>query len=206
MGAITQLCNRVIWLEDGHIQQSGPSATVVSAYLSKGTNRSTWINPATDGVGKEMMITSARTLSLADEMLSVIPFSAGFRIEIRYSVFQTIRDLTIISGLKDAFGNAVWTSWDSDVQGWRCTSTTEPGEYRTVCNVPGHLLRPGNYKVWIGARSLKRNFDAHEALGFDISDVGYKLNHGRQGILTPVLNWQTWKLSERNLCRRRDCR
>ena len=67
----------------------------------------------------------------------------------------------------------------------------EPGSYVSICKMPGALLRPGRYRLSVGAHigSIKVFGYYENVLAFDISEVGYCLNLNRGGIVTPLLAW-----------------
>ncbi len=192
MGAIAQLCERALWLNDGRLRADGPAPGVVSAYLSSNsTARSVWRNPLSDGSGHaDCQFRSVRILSMDGQPISVAEFKDSFQVEIEYEVARALKDLSIICRLVDSLGATIWVSWDSDATGWKAGDVRAPGRYRSICHVPANLLRPGIYQVHIGARSADVNFPAHEnVVMFEVSDVGYTFNPGRIGAITPLLEW-----------------
>jgi hypothetical protein len=66
-----------------------------------------------------------------------------------------------------------------------------------MCKIPGNWLRPGRYYVSVSAFIANvRLFSSHEnVLAFDVSDVGYKFNMNRIGIITPILEWEVKQLN-----------
>jgi len=196
MRAITQLCERSLWLEDGRLKLDGPSSTVVSAYLSTGTqNLSFWVNPSYSPGLSEFQVKQVRLLSLHNQLVSDISFHSAFKMELTYEAMQPIKGLALICRLTDSQGTVVWTSWDTDGDGWNGTHVTPAGSYLSTCKLPARLLRPGRYFISIGACSSKERFDYHEnVLAFDISEFGYPLNSGRMGVVTPILEWNTRQL------------
>ena len=89
----------------------------------------------------------------------------------------------------DGRGIAVWTSWDTDSTG---DEVREPGEYLSICHVPGRLLRPGRYFLTVGASDVHGELDFHEgALSLEVSEVGWRMgDSGRIGVITPVFSWE----------------
>src|SRR5207302_1294337 len=50
MSIVAQLCQQVIWLDQGRIVRSGPTREIIGAYLSQGSSASdTWCPPPRDG-------------------------------------------------------------------------------------------------------------------------------------------------------------
>lgn len=193
MGAITQLCERALWLNEGQLKLDGSAPTVVSAYLSSGSiARSSWeIPPANGPVQNDFQFTSVRFLSAEGQPISVIEFNSPSQIEIGYDVRNPLTGLTIHCRLADGTGTDVWTSCDTDTTGWKNGDLTGPGRYLSVCKIPPHLLRPGLYHVFIGARAGQEGLaDARELISFEVSNVGYLFRPGRRGVITPLLEWE----------------
>jgi lipopolysaccharide transport system ATP-binding protein len=191
IGAITRLCERSIWLDNGHIKMEGPSMSVVAAYLpSAAEGRAAWQNPEPPD-RDDVQVTSARLL-LAGEETTTVDFGSDFEIEIGYTLKLQARHLAVLCRMTDVQGNVVWTSWDTDTTLWR-GRLRDPGTYLSTCKVPAGLLRPGRYSVSvgsIGAGYLMRGQSYYEAvLSFEVSPVGYPLNQERMGIVTPLLDW-----------------
>jgi hypothetical protein len=67
----------------------------------------------------------------------------------------------------------------------------EVGRYRTVCNIPGKLLRNGLYYLNIGAYIENREVldQQQNVLAFDVSTVGCPAMDGRLGVISPILHW-----------------
>jgi lipopolysaccharide transport system ATP-binding protein len=191
MGAITQLCGRTLWMEDGRLKGSGPSAEMVSSYLSSGTEcDAVWTNPNERFLDKEVRLISARILSMDDEVTSTINYDTDFRIEILYDVSQNVRDLSVTFHLFDSQGILVFESMDSDMPEWR-GKVRDPGLYRAVCNIPGRLLRTGRYFITVCAFiPWVKIIEEHErVLAFHISETGCKMKTTRRGVIAPQLKW-----------------
>ncbi len=190
MGAITQLCEWAMWLEDGQVRQTGPSTAVVASYLSSGTEgRAAWISPDTEPHA-EVSFRAVRLLSGDSQPTAIIDFDSPFQVEIAYEVAEPIRDLSIAYQLVDSQGNLVFESMDTDMPEWK-GRTREPGQYLSVCQAYAPLLKPGRYHLslvsfieWV--KIIERQ---ERVLTFDVSEIGYTLNPGRLGVVSPVLQW-----------------
>lgn len=191
MGAITQLCPRALWLDEGSIKLEGLSTDVVAAYLTAGTQgQSFWINPATEP-GGEVQFRSVRLLSLDDQPVSIVDFDAPFKVEMVYDVIESVRDLSITYHLFDSQGNCVFESIDTDIPEWK-GRVREPGRYTSTCQVYAPLLKPGRYYASVIAFIERvKIIEQHDSvLTFDVSEVGYSLNPGRRGIVSPLFEWE----------------
>jgi lipopolysaccharide transport system ATP-binding protein len=198
MGSIANLCDRALWLDSGEIKLSGDAPSVISKYLSSGAAVcSTWTRPLNAPTDEAFQILSIRVLADSNnEPSTVVDFDKPFKVEVRYDLYQRMRDLVIAFRLKDPEGNIICGSWDSDTNGYKA-ATREPGCYQSTCKMPGVLLKPGRYFLTIFAHNSTKVLETHnEVVAFDVSSVGYHFNTGRAGVITPLLNWKTVRVDE----------
>jgi lipopolysaccharide transport system ATP-binding protein len=192
MGAITELCGRALWLEHGRIKLDGNPSDVVSSYLSQGSEgKAVWRNDSVRADRKEAYIDSVRLLSNDNQPASVMAFDSSFKVEITYDVLEPIRDLSVTYQVFNSQGTMLFESMDTDLPEWK-GRTREPGRYLAVCKVPEYLLKPEQY--YMSVVSFVENvkiIEVHQGiLTFDVSEMGYNLNPGRRGVLSPVLEWE----------------
>lgn len=192
MGAVTQLCSRVLWLEKGELRMDGPADEVVSAYLSKGSdNHGVWNNEVGPDETREAWLKRARLLDVAGEAITTVSFEDPFRIEVDYKIHRPVRGLSVLVKLVDARGDVVFESTDID-DSPRQHQVREPGSYRSVCHMPSHLLKPGRYHVTLMAyvhATRKVCVFGDGVLTFDVTAKGYRMHAPRLGAVTPVLKW-----------------
>ena len=199
MAAITQLCWRALWLEGGRLKLDDASSSVVSSYLSSGTQTSsTWNrnHSSIEASADNIQIKSARVLSTDNEPTAVVNFGSQFKIEIAYEITHPVTNLSMLCRVTDSQGNVVWTSWDTDTTDWKVRAR-EPDCYLSVCKVPACLLRPGRYYLSVGGFGDVRMKQPHyheNVLAFDVSEVGYHLNLDRRGVITPLLEWEVKRI------------
>jgi lipopolysaccharide transport system ATP-binding protein len=192
MAAITNVCRRTLWLKMGQLENDGSTPEIVSTYLSQGyTSAHKWQCSATSYSG-EVKITSGQIIQ-NDNSIGLVCFDQEFNIEIEYEVYRALQDVAILIRLNDALGTVVLTTWDTDTTNWK-GKLRYPGRYRSVCGVPGRLLHPGRYLVTIGAHVPNvRVLNFYEnVMSFEISYLGYPLNEGRLGVITPLLKWKVF--------------
>jgi len=192
MGAITQLCEWALWLDNGQLKLTGPSSDVVAAYLSSGTEGcAVWSSSSTEPRNIEAQLKSARILSVDNQPTAVVDFDSPFKVEIAYDVIDPVRDLSVTYQLLDSQGNLVFEAMDTDMPEWK-GRVREPGQYLAVCKVPARLLKPGRYYVSLASfiEYIKIIERQEGVLAFDVSEVGYLLNPGRLGVVSPVLEWE----------------
>jgi|CXWL01.1.fsa_nt_gi lipopolysaccharide transport system ATP-binding protein len=203
LGAITQLCGRVVQLEKGRLKRVGPSFEVVNTYLASlfGTEvKSSWSMESSQLNDSEVRFTSARLLSSDGQPRSVVTFNDSLVVEIAYDVKVPIRDLSVTFHVYDSMNNIVFESIDTDMPEWR-GRVRDPGRYHATAMIPPCLLRPGRYYLSFvsyvqGKNSFKLFQQLEGALTFDVSEVGYTFLPGRLGIVSPVLNWKVCRLND----------
>jgi hypothetical protein len=188
---VTQLCGWVLWLVDGQPRLTGPATEVVNAYLSAGTaGHEAWLNaqPAPDTA--EVQFKRARLLSADCQPAAVMDFDRPFQIEIDYEVLAPTRALSLTCQIFDTQGNMVFETLDTDMPELK-DAVREPGQYRARCTVTAPLLKPGRYHITLVSfiERVKIIERQENVLTFDVSEVGYRLNPGRMGIVSPVLPW-----------------
>jgi len=191
MGAITQLCGRTFWLDEGQVKLSGPSAEVVAAYLlTEMEGQATWIN-SSPLPNAEVQLKAASLLTTLGQPTTVVEFSSPFKVRIEYQVLEPIRDLSVTYQLFDAQGQLIFEAMDTDLPEWK-GRVREPGHYLATCTVPGYFLKPGRYYMSLVSFVERVKIIEHRknVLAFDVSEVGYCLNPGRRGVISPVLEWE----------------
>jgi lipopolysaccharide transport system ATP-binding protein len=200
MAAIAQICERALFLENGCLNRDGEPSSIISDYLTSGTTaRATWSNPTFDESSNgDLRLNYASVLSTRKEPVPVVEFDKGFQIEIGYELYRPIKGFAIVCQVLDSRGTLVWSSWDSDHNRLRNNGIRrEAGRYLSTCSVPGALLRPGRYTLSINSRlhNGERWMVYDNLLSFDISTVGYHFNRNRQGVITPLLEWEVKRIS-----------
>lgn len=196
MGAVTELCSRVLWLENGSIKMGGDPLEIVTNYLSLNVQEVGFWNGSTakDCSGKLSCLRHARVFSGDGNNESTIyHFDERINIEIVYEIRNNIRAFKSYILLRDTLSNIIWCSHDTDGTD-RVGLVREPGLYHSTCVFPERLLRPGQYYVTIGIVGHPREAVEEEhvdALSFKVSEAGYIFtNDQRKGLITPFLDWQ----------------
>ena len=199
LGAVTQLCGRALWLNEGRLEADGNARDVVAGYFAKSyAGRHSGRRPpqpeAADG-GPEVRLRAARLRQGGREAAGAVSFDREFTIEVEYEVKKAVADVSVVLRIVSESGTIVFTSSDADTpDGWKGTVRPE-GRYVSACQVPGKLLKSGNFFVTVGARRQGDWIELHEnLLTFEVSAVGNPLHPRRLGIITPILHWEVRKL------------
>lgn len=136
MPAVTQLCQKVLWLERGRIRTIDSPEEVVREYLSHGGSQvaeRAWTYPGDAPGDDRVRLLSARVLQ--DERVApVLDINAPSRIEIDFAVLKDVRNLIAGIRVQNATGVCVFMSRD-----WR-PNELAPGRYRKHVELPAQFL------------------------------------------------------------------
>lgn len=196
MGAITELCEQVIWLEAGRLIRSGEPSEVISAYLQDNIQSGAiWINTQLNNEEQEVHIQSVKIMNDDDEPVSVLNFDAPFKVSVVYDIIRPIRNLSVTIQFVNSHNVLVFESMDSDT-GELKDKKRSAGRYLATCHIPKYFLKPGNYNLNVSAfvERMKIIEKKYKIMSFDITDVGYFLNADRRGYVTPVFDWDIERL------------
>lgn len=191
IGAISSLCPRTIWIEDGRVKVDGPSSEVISSYLlSEGGTDSVWTNPTPPNDAADIHFRGVRLLDNNNQPISLIRFDQSLQIEIGYDVENAPGIQHIVCQISDLQGNFIFETDDTDTNGWDSRRRAR-GYHTSTCQVPASLLKPGGYLVSVQSYIRGTRLVGHSnILSFEISNQGYSFRP-RQGFVTPLLDWQT---------------
>jgi lipopolysaccharide transport system ATP-binding protein len=199
LGAVTQVSERALWLNEGRLELDGDARDVVAGYFAKSyAGRHSWQRPsqaqAGDG-GREVCLRSVRLCQGGREVAGAMSFDREFTIEIEYEVKKALADVSVVVRIVSESGTVVFTSSDTDIPDKRTGRARTKGRYVSACQVPGKLLKSGNFFVMVGARRQGNWIELYEGLlTFEVSAVGNPLNPRRLGVITPLLDWEVRKL------------
>jgi len=195
LDAISNLCERTIWVDKGIIACDGETRDAVARYLgSSRLTRQTWTRDEPDVSDSPIMLDAIRVTSAGSDK-SGLHFDKPIAVEITYSVTREVKNACVLVRVSDANGSIVFTSWDSD-----STASLETfrqcGEYHSCCTIPPSLLRPGKYDVSVGALEPEVKVWAmlDRVVSFEITEAGFRMNRSRAGVITPILIWSTARL------------
>jgi ABC-type polysaccharide/polyol phosphate transport system ATPase subunit len=195
LGAVTRLCPRTIWLDDGVIRADGPSEQVVESYL-KASLASGASEVQFEAAGKA----AVQLLSVTVMDGAGLPSEAPRRdeplsIRMRFLVRQRTPALDLSLYVLNQQGVAVLHESWSDMRG-AGESADEPGEYEAHMTIPP-LLAAGRYVLgaWIGFPIGSGDFETlveREALTFEIWPLADDLQDSvtRARVAQPPVSWR----------------
>jgi lipopolysaccharide transport system ATP-binding protein len=191
MGAVTNLCNQSLWLDNGRVKSLGNSSEIVASYLSeKAEGQATWDNPKEPAAQRELSIRSVCILSDAGIPAAVVNFRESCSFVINYEVISPVKNLSLCIQITNSQGILIYETMDTDLLEHR-NKERIPGKYYAKCYLDDSLLKPDNYFVSVAAfidrvKIIERQ---DSILSFTVSDAGYNLNPGRLGVVVPIFKW-----------------
>jgi lipopolysaccharide transport system ATP-binding protein len=199
LGAISRICERVIWLDSGELKMDAAVAPVVSAYQLQGfIHRAKWTRPPSDNPIGEVRITSVSLKSPDGQYSSLFRGDQAVTAEIKYQIRRTLSGCQIGTRILNSEGVVVLSTSDADHL-HVSAGPKEPGCYQAAFQIPGGMLAPGSYSVLVAAHLPQRQvYDVVEqGVTFEVTEEGSLASlDGRLGVVTPLLYWETLEDTE----------
>jgi lipopolysaccharide transport system ATP-binding protein len=201
MQAVTRLCSRAIWIENGEIKEDAAAKDVVSNYLNSQTETSSqknWEN-SEDAPGNE--IAKLRQIRVFDEKQdgkSAFDIRRPVFVELTYEVLQNGQILMPGFQLYNEESVCIFTSNDLD-ENWR-HNVRPKGIYTSRAEIPANFLAEGNFYVSVSLATyepLNIHFDERDAVAFLITDsldgdsARGDFAGQMNGVIRPILDWET---------------
>jgi len=202
MQAVSQLCERALWLEKGEILLDGPSSEVVARYLQSGFGAGSsrdWPDLETAPGDDLVRLRSVRVVQ-DEEEAQAVDVRRPVGIEIGFTVLRR-GDPPVFPKIKvvDQRGDVAFNAMDSSSR-WQ--EPAEPGDYVSTAWIPGNLFNEGLTTVHVGICSfrstkLRPHAGCNDAVSFHVQDPGEGdsargLFTGQwKGVVRPLLDWTT---------------
>lgn len=202
MGAVSRLCQRALWIDDGQLFLQGLSSEVVSNYLTRQTSsegRHSWEGGAANIGVTELRVFSICASNEAGEVTSTFDVRRAFSVTISYRVNRSLPYCRVGFLLSTVDGTSVFEAYDADDE--RYAGAREPGDYVAQCEIPGNLLNPGRYLVSInaGVPNVKNLAFIEGILPLNIEDtgaIGSYMHSKRNGIIRLKLRWKSERVHD----------
>jgi len=196
MGAIAKLCNRSILLDKGKIVLDGLSSEVLNRYQSQYLTFSPeWRRPHPEKADGDFIFLSIAAKDRGGRINALFRGDDPIGIEICYDVRHSLSGCQIGVRIYNSEGLVVFSSGDSDNSGYSALPK-DVGKYRTLFTIPGNILAPGTYYLFVAAHLPFRTlFEVIEkTIVFEIGVQGSLTSlDGRLGVIAPLLSWETIK-------------
>ena len=199
LSAVTSLCQRALWLNQGQVVSDGPSQQTVSEYLSSGLlmiAQQEWPD-ASVAPGNDIVRARAMRLRTEDgRTTDIVDIREPFALEIDFEVLKAGHVLVPCIGLANEEGLAVFISHDHD-PAWR-RRPRPVGCFSSTVHIPGNFLSEGRFIIGAGIITempLKVHFDVNPAVAFQVVDsfdgdaARGDLAGQMVGVVRPLLKW-----------------
>ena len=201
MPAVTRLCERVIYLDEGKLCRDGIAHEVVNAYLYSGLgvmSSREWLDPGKAPGGEVARLRAVRVRTEASESSERIDIRKPVGLEMEYEVLQAGYKLMPSIVLHNEEGVRLFDSVEQD-PAWR-GRVRPSGRYRTTAWIPGNFLSEGTMflSVYLGTIDpIIRQFYERHVVAFQVID-SCEGDSARgdfagelKGAVRPLLNWST---------------
>jgi len=195
MGAIARLCGQSLWLDHGKVVSYGATHDVIAKYLASNSmdrGEVEWPEGIAQAGTDEFKLFAMRIHGQDGGISATVDARCSFTVSFDYEIRKALPYCRVGFVLSTADGTVVFDSYDSDDpanQGRR-----PPGRYSLRCEVPGHLLLPGQYMLSAaaGMPGLKTLLWEENVLSMTVEDtnaLGDVLARP-VGIIRPKLSWK----------------
>jgi homopolymeric O-antigen transport system ATP-binding protein len=201
MPAITRLCERAIYLNQGRLCHDGPSHEVVTAYMNLGLgcmSSREWLDPSKSPGGEIARLRAVRVRTEVGECTEKIDIRKPVGIEMEYEVLKPGYKMQSSIGLYNEEGIHLFEAIDLD-PAWR-GRIRPPGRYSSTAWIPGNYLAEGTMFVdvdlstvepWI-VQGIERQAVAFQVIDSCDGDSARGDWAGQlPGAVRPLLKWTT---------------
>lgn len=195
MGAVQNLCQRCILLNEGHLITNGKTADVITQYLNIGAQVSDKSVFKRDTSNKKLIFTDVNLYNTKGEIITKFTSDEDILIAISYELNVQLTGAQIAFEIFDHNGICILcsTNFDSNIK--MRTMSQKPGKYIAKCLLNTDFLRNGLYSITISSSVPNVEvLDEIEFAGrFEVEsplDITNVLGQSRRGIIFKNLIWQ----------------
>lgn len=199
MLAVEELCDAVIWIQDGGITMSGRPRDVVAEYLKAAVSHTTervWDDPATAPGNSRIRLHRVRVLPKDGHPTHPIDVRTPFVLEFEYWSLEPgdtpVLEVNLLNE-KNILLFSVRRAGGQAREG-----QASPGLYRDSCHVPGDILNNGWYRIGLRVyEELQPMFRYDDILSFQVWDAPETKGDGLgewRGIVRPAIDWHTERI------------
>lgn len=203
MGAVQNLCSRVIWLNGGHLVEEGEPSQVINNYLRTTLttmSQQTWNDPATAPGNDKVRLHRASVLPADGALQDHVTVRTPLRVEFQYWNLVPGAKLNLSVVIRTEEGYPIFSTSSSQEPGWR-GKPFPAGLFRSSFDIPADLLNDGVHRVQLHIRWNEKELVYHldDVLVFDVLDAVDERTvwFGKWvGAVRPPLEWRTGMVEE----------
>jgi lipopolysaccharide transport system ATP-binding protein len=201
MGAIKNLCEKVMVLEMGRMRALEETAKGIEIYLSTGmaSQRCTIWEEADRPGDQNARLHSIRILDATGDWERSLTTDDDILVEITYEVFKQLRDFRVTVTVLTLEGEEIFIT--SDLKYNPEDREKSPGLYRSTVTFPKRFFNLSSYYLAVDIEVInKYSIVMSQTLSFSIeelihNELGFSLSAKPPGFLHPVLPWQVERLN-----------
>jgi lipopolysaccharide transport system ATP-binding protein len=201
MQTINQLCDRVIWLDEGQIAEDGDPSRVVTHYLHS-TSYATgayisWPDDENAPGDDFARLLAVRAIDEEGNLTEAFDVREPIGIEMRYRILRPGPGVFTKIRVRDRRGDVAFNAMDINSH---ANESSEPGVYTATAWIPGNLLNEGKTTVDVAvctmrAPKLHQRAARYEAVLWNVFDPGDgdsargRFTGQLTGVVRPLLDW-----------------
>jgi lipopolysaccharide transport system ATP-binding protein len=201
MQTINQLCNRVIWLDEGRVAEDGDPSRVVTHYLQS-TSYATgayisWPDDESAPGDDLARLLAVRAIDEGGNLAEAIDVRDPIGIEMRYRILRPGPGVFTKIRVRDGRGDVAFNAMDIESH---ASDSSEPGVYTATAWIPGNLLNEGKWTVDVAVCTMRmpklhQRAARYEAVLWNVFDPGDgdsargRFTGQLTGIVRPLLDW-----------------
>jgi ABC-type polysaccharide/polyol phosphate transport system ATPase subunit len=150
MEAVSSLCERVVWLDDGKITMDGSTQEVVSSYLEALLSKGQEERKDAGGENKIFSFKQFFPVNGADQPMTLVRLGDDLKLQLRYTCTPEIASATVLVNV--VFGHsraANLISCPCEFRGEQLINQALEGSL--FCKIPSFPLVPGIYEIRVAA-------------------------------------------------------
>jgi len=203
MQAIKRLCNYVIFLNGGRLENQGRTDRVIKSYLYPNRHllaECSWADMGMDGSGKCVGLLKVRATDDSGTISDRFDIRRPICIEIFFRSYLDQKGLAPGLHIYNEEGVCLFMSYDHNRNDWH-SQIFPPGLYQAKCMIPGNLLAEGIFFVSIAINTEAGQSACHafqpQAICFEVYDpfegdsVRGPNSNAWGGVMRPMLAWET---------------
>jgi lipopolysaccharide transport system ATP-binding protein len=197
MGAVSSLCTKAIFMQQGQLRAIDKVERVIDMYMESGETyegERFWPNLDIAPGDPRLRLSAVRVRNQAGETSALVGMHENIELDIEYQVFERLPELRVAFRLIASDGTIAFTSDDYAVEEWQ-KRPRDLGTYRSTCSIPGNLLNEGRYTIMIKTDIPMREniIEMDEVIVFHVEQMHSYRNgvvEHLPGAVYPVLPWR----------------
>lgn len=204
MIAVQNLCQRVLWINEGRLQQDGRTNEVISNYFSLSYNANIQKEWTTieSAPGNDFIRIARMQVQPSNRLDNqIISMDMPLEVEIDYWNLQQDANIHVCLHVYNDQQIVAFSTTSIDEERSAIDRKLPKGLYRSVCHIPANFLNEGYYRIalLVLRNTSKIIYKDENALSFEVLDLGSRPGtwYGKEpGVIRPLLHWDTLMVEE----------